>query len=155
MDTAQRNLHSALRTEPVAEASGGGVIFKQMKLTHGKNDSSFSVHARPGEWISAGIQTTDILALIGFRREPCPFFNMECYARGVNESFSVVDFATDFNQARNALRESEQHLDKCGIFIPSPEGKGFFYGQPSSSPRRRTLWSTAGDGGMRLRRDTH
>lgn len=147
MDTANRNLHSALRTELVAEASGGGVIFKQMKLTHSRNDISFSVHARPGEWSTAGIQTTDILALIGFRRQPCPFFNMECYARAVNESFSVADFSTDFNQARNALRESEQHLDKCSVSIPSPEGIGFFHGKPSSPTARRgrALWST-GDG---------
>jgi hypothetical protein len=147
MDTANRNLHSALRTEPIAEASGGGVIFKQMKLTHGRDDISFSVHARPGEWSSAGIQTTDILALIGFRRAPCPFFGLECYARAVNEPFSVADFAADFDRARSALLESEHHLDKCGISIPSPEGIGFFYGKPSSSSRgRSTLWHTSGDG---------
>jgi hypothetical protein len=132
MDISHRTLHSALRTAPIAEANGGGVLFKQMKLTHGRNDISFSVHARPGEWTTAGIQTSDILALIGFRREPCSFFNMECYAREVNESFSLSDFANDFHQARNTLREAEQSLQRCGIFIPTPEGWGFFHGKPSS-----------------------
>jgi hypothetical protein len=104
------------------------------------------VHARPGEWSTAGIQSTDILALIGFRREPCPFFSMECYTRAVNESFSIADFATDFSQARNALREAEQSLETCGILIPTPEGWGFFYGKPSCSGKARHNGYISGDG---------
>jgi TIR domain-containing protein len=147
MDMRDWNLHSALRTELVAEASTGGVTFKHMKLTHGKDDVRFSIHVRPEEWSTAGIQRTDLLALIGFHRARCPFFGLQCYARAANESFSVTDFAADFDRARNALLDSEHPLDKCGVSIPSPEGIGFSYGKPRTSSReRRTLWHTSGDG---------
>jgi len=148
MDMRDFNTHSALRTEQITEVSGVGVTFKFMKLIHGKNDVRFSVHAKPNEWTDSGIvQSTDLLALMGFRRTPCPFFGLECYARVVNEPFSVADFANDFGQARNALRESDGYLRKCGIFMPTPEGIGFFQGRPSSSSKRgRALWHTSGDG---------
>jgi hypothetical protein len=146
MELENYNLHSALRTEQIAEASIGGVAFKYMKLTHGKNDVRFSVHARPGEFSTAGVQSSDLLALIGFRRAPCPFFGLECYARIVNASFSVANFATDFSHALNAFRESEKNLERCGILIPAPEGLGFFLGQRSSSRRARASGYTPGDG---------
>ena len=61
-----------------------------MRLQSSKTDSAFSVHAAPNTWSIVGVQTTDFLSYLGFRRSACHFVaTQECYVRWVDQSFDV------------------------------------------------------------------
>ena len=61
-----------------------------MRLQSSKTDSAFSVHAAPNTWSIVGVQTTDFLSYLGFRRSACHFVaTQECCVRWVDQSFDV------------------------------------------------------------------
>lgn len=141
------DLHAALRTETMATCDSAGVAFVLARLQHNRDSVTYSLHARPTSFTTAGIQTTDFLAQLGFQRIPyCGFMaGQECYARTVNVPFELDHFGAAFATSFAAMQEADRHLAKCGLVPVRTEGLGFFQGRPSSGDifkRERTV----GDG---------
>jgi hypothetical protein len=133
---SNQDLHSALKTEPVAQGAGGGVEFQVVRLQNSKSDVKLSLHANPNSWSSAGIQTTDFLSYLGFDRSSCAFIvGGQCYSRLVADDFDLGKFTDAFANSFAALGEAERHLEACAFLLDQPEGWGYFYGKPSGTRR--------------------
>lgn len=145
---SSRDLHAALKTEVVNTADGGGVPFLVVRLQNSREDVSFSLHAAPNSHSTAGIQTTDFLNYLGFVRGHCAFVNGDCYSRAILENFDLPAFAIAFANAYQVLDKAERALDKCGFFLPQPEGWGYFYGKPSEQRGERfNIFASGGGNG--------
>lgn len=131
------DLHSALKTEQLERHSGGGVEFLKVRLQHGKDSVEYSLHARPAGFSSAGIQTTDVLAYLGFRRSHCAFLGGECYVISIPEGFEVQPFAQAFRGVFGDIEAADNRFRNCGIFMERSEGLGFFFGKRSSADNIR------------------
>jgi len=140
------DLHRALKTEVLDRQSSEGFQVVLARLQNGKNDITHSVHVFPSTYTSSGIQTTDMLAYLGFRRYNCSFEGGYCYARGVETPFDLPAFAAALPRAYTALHNTDNHLAGCGLFIPHPEGTGYFFNKPSQELRQRNSFPTRGDG---------
>lgn len=125
------DLHSALKTTILQEIQNEGLHFKLVCLQHGKNDFADTLHVRPSSYSTYGLQSTDFLSFLGFKRSQCAFHNGECYVREVSPSLELTNFAKSSGIALKYIQDSARHLENCGIFIPQPEGYGFFFGKPS------------------------
>lgn len=130
-----RDLHSALRTEILGKATEPGIEFVLASLQRSKTVFSFTLHAKPNSYSTSGLQTTDALAHLGFRRGNCVFLNGECYAREVGEDLALESFAQAFGAYHMALKQADGQLASCGLQIEQPEGWGFFQGRPSGTTR--------------------
>lgn len=118
MMSQYRDLHSALKTEIIASAEGGGVQFKLLKLQSSKEDVTYSIHANPTSFSFSGLQTADLLAHIGFKAGSCAFFpGGKCLANAVRPDFPLMEFAESFAQAYPALCEAQKQLRECGFAI--------------------------------------
>ncbi len=128
-----RDPHSALKSTVVTKAHRNHVEAIVVRLQWSKRDSRSSLHVNPSSYTNAGLQTTDLLAYLGFERnDNCPFTNSpQCYFRWVSEGFDPENFLTAFERAFDRLRKAERGLNSCCFFLPQPEGRGFFYGKPS------------------------
>jgi hypothetical protein len=113
------------------------VSFSYVKLQHGRDRTTYSLHARPGSYGISGLQSTDVLAYLGFSRGSCGFYGGECYAREIGDRFDVASFAQQFAEASSAMMETDRHLQKCGVYLRRSEGLGYFLGKPSSPDRVR------------------
>jgi TIR domain-containing protein len=129
-----KDLHSALRSEEIDSISQG-LPLKVVRLQHGKDQFSYSLHAFPNSFSSAGLQTTDLLAFLGFRRGPCGFGASECYAVRVGEGFKLAEFSAAFRKFSELVNKAERHLSACGLYLPQPEGWSYFVG--GGRPDRR------------------
>jgi hypothetical protein len=130
------DLHAAARTREIERRHGEGFEAVLMRLQHAKDQTEHSLHVRPSSFSTAGLQTTDLLGLIGFRRSHCTFVGGECYASAVEANFDLSHFIEIFPRVYSALRQAEGHLERCGLVIGHGEGFGFFIGQPSRADRR-------------------
>jgi len=131
-----RELHSALKTEVVGSTnSHAGVRLLLVRLQNSRTAFFHSLHAVPHEYSTAGLQTTDCLACLGFIRCPCAFAHSECYALRVGDEFNLTAFADAFGTYCAALKQADQHLRACGVGLDQPEGWGFFMGKPSGVSR--------------------
>src|SRR5712691_615259 len=65
-----KDLHSALQTEQVSEASGGGVRFLLVRLQRGKTDIVYSLHAGLQTMTLSRVRTTDFLPTSDSLRAP-------------------------------------------------------------------------------------
>ncbi len=139
------NLHQALRIERIKDFQHDNVDFGLVLLTYGKDDNAYSLHVRPHQRTYSGIQSTDVLALIGFSRAACPVFQGECYVSEVGIDFPLEEFAVAFCSAKQYLEIAESHLGYCGLDLPAPEGWGYFNGKPSMVRTKRHSRG-AGDG---------
>jgi|GEM_PF-699098 len=140
------DLHTALKTEVAKDFFEAGIQFKQITLRRGKQDVVESLHARPTSYTTSGVQSTDLLSLLGFSRSGCPFHRGECYCRAIPTDFDVVPFAKAFGTALTRFDEASKKLQSCGITVPQPEGWGFFYGKPSEGRRLSFGIGDEGDG---------
>ncbi len=139
------DLHSALRTEEI-DSTSHGLSLKLVRLQQGKDLFSYSLHAFPDSYSSAGLQTTDLLAFLGFHRGPCGFGHSECYATKVSEGFKLAEFTEAFRKFSELVRTAEPKFAACGLYLPQPEGWGYFLGG-SGRPDRQPWDSHArGDG---------
>ncbi len=136
-----RDLHSALKTTVIQEVNEGGIRYKAVHLQYGKDDSVDSLHASPSSYTLAGLQTTDLLSFLGFKRNACAFHAGECFVREVPAGFNVAEYAKSVKIAYNLILESSRHLENCGIFINQPEGSGFFYHKPPLNRHYRSYHS--------------
>lgn len=144
---AARDHHSALKSETVAKVNAGYIEIVVAKLQWGKDDIAFTLHVNPTSFSTAGLQTTDWLAYLGFQRnDRCSFTSFgRCYSKEVPEGFDVQAFATAFNAGFGYLQQAQRGLEACGFMLPQPEGWGFFQGTAGSRPRRG-LVEMSGDG---------
>lgn len=140
-----RDLHSALKTSIVEAADSSGFRLKHVRLQYAKDDFLDTLHVQPSSFSSAGLQSTDLLSLIGFNRSPCAFHRGECYVRVIPKEFDLEAFGTSAAAALSKLQNAEIHFRNCGFAIPQPEGWGFFYDKPSQG-RRHPSEYTSGNG---------
>jgi TIR domain-containing protein len=137
---AARDHHTALRSEVVTRVNAGYVEIVLAKLQWGKDDAAFTLHVNPTAFTSGGLQLTDWLASLGFKRnEQCQFSNArQCWSKEVAEDFNVQDFAAAFNEGFGQLQKAEEGLKECGFWLP---------GSRELSPRARAYRAElAGDG---------
>ena len=143
-----RSTHEALKHEQLAKgrAAATGVNFILMRHQWDKNDFGFSLHASPTQFTTAGVQTTDFLALLGFERGACTFGDRgECYSRWVGQGFPLDLFLAKFDEGYHSFEQAQRHLESCGLFFEQLEGWGYFYGKRSGGRNRRTFYEF-GDG---------
>lgn len=140
------DLHSALKTEIVKKVNGDGIEFAVIRLQHSKDNIQHTLHVRPSSHSLSGLQTTDLLAHIGFRRSPCSFLISECYALVIQPTFDLEAFASAFDKAYSSFTQADKHLETCGLSIERPEGWGFFNGKSSGSSRNSLRYHPHGNG---------
>jgi hypothetical protein len=139
--------HTALVSEQVSQASGGGVRFVVAKLQWGKDDIGYSLHAEPTSYSSAGMQTTDFLAYLGFKRESCSFVpHRQCYAAWVDSEFELSKFAGKFDEAFGVFEKGTRLLQSCAHILDQPEGWGYFTGKDSSRKSYKSRFGYIADG---------
>lgn len=139
--------HTALVSEQVSQASGAGVKFVSAKLQWGKDDFGYSLHAEPNSYTTAGMQTTDFLDYLGFKREVCSFVTSRvCYATWVAPDFEVTPFAGKFDESFSLFEKAARQLESCGHFLDQPEGWGYFNGKPPSGRSIRSRLGYSVDG---------
>jgi hypothetical protein len=139
--------HTALVSEQVSQASGGGVRFVVAKLQWGKDDIGYSLHAEPTSFSSAGMQTTDFLAYLGFKRESCSFVPRgQCYAAWVDSEFELSKFAGKFDEAFGVFEKGTRLLQSCAHILDQPEGWGYFTGKDSSRKSYKSRFGYTIDG---------
>jgi hypothetical protein len=139
------DLHSALKTQVIADFRNQTTRFVQVRLQYGKDQFTETLHVSPSSYTSAGLQLTDLLSLVGFERNVCAFIGSECYARQIATDFDVQGFADAFNAAYADLNEGVRHLEACGVLVPRPEGWGYFHGR-ASEHSHRGISNDRGDG---------
>ncbi|MFH1909469.1 MAG: toll/interleukin-1 receptor domain-containing protein [Chloroflexota bacterium] len=139
--------HAALVPEQVSQASGGGVRFVVAKLQWGKDDIGYSLHVEPTSFSSAGMQTTDFLAYLGFKRESCSFVpHSQCYAAWVDSEFELSKFAGKFDEAFGVFEKGTRLLQSCAHILDQPEGWGYFTGKDSSRKSYKSRFGYTADG---------
>lgn len=139
------DLHSSLKTEVISQHKQSGVEYAVVRLQDSKTAIRYSLHVNPRSYSTAGMQTTDLLALLGFAHTNCPIFRGACYVREVGGEFDLDGFTGAVSQGYSALAEAERHLSRCGIFLPQPGGWAHF-GSGVPGKRYHTGWNDGGDG---------
>lgn len=119
-----KDLHSALKTSIIQEVDASGFRFKHVRLQYAKDDFLDTLHVQPSSYSSAGLQSTDLLSFMGFRRSPCAFHRGECYVSVVPQEFDIQAFGKSAVAALSQLEQAENHLQNCGLALPQPEGRG-------------------------------
>ena len=136
-----KDFHKGLKIEErqLGRSPGCNVDFLGVQHQWGKTDFEHSVHAFPSQFSTSGLQTTDLLSLLGFERQVCAFRNgLECYCVEVRPGLDLSNVPASFDTAYKALTEAERHLENCGLQLPQDQGWGYFTGRPSrgNTPRR-------------------
>jgi hypothetical protein len=149
-----RDHHRALKTEVVGRLNAGRAQMVLAALQAGKSDKWFTLHVNPTSFSTAGLQPTDWLAYLGFRRnDQCSFTEFQrCYSREVPQEFDFQQFATAFNAGFGYLEKAQDGLRVCGFMLPQPEGWGFYSGRSGGSERRR-YHAISGDGHTAMKKD--
>jgi hypothetical protein len=139
--------HSALLTEEVSKASVGGVNFVVAKLQWGKDNIGYSLHAEPTSFSTYGMQTTDFLSYLGFKREICSFVvGRKCYTTWVDSEFNVSEFSQRFSESFGVFEKATKLLENCGYILDQPEGWGYFYDKVSQGRSNAQIYSGGGNG---------
>jgi hypothetical protein len=131
------DLHSALKTTVVADLTESGIHYKHVRLQHGKDEFIDTLHAYPSSFSTAGIQATDFLHFLGFRRSPCAFHHGECSCQTLSLAHDVVSLTKALGSALQKFQHGARELASCGIYIGQPEGWSFFSGKPGGAQRYR------------------
>ncbi len=116
-----------------------------MRMQSSKTDIAYSLHVRPSEFSTAGIQWTDFLNHLGFSRTECPYHHGDGYCRLVDEGLDINACAQALSSAYQKVKQADRQFEACGFWLPRPEGFGYFYGK-SSSASRPSNRQTHGDG---------
>jgi hypothetical protein len=116
---AARDHHTALRSEIITRINAGYIEIILAKLQWGKDDAASTLHVNPSAFTSSGLQLTDWLDYLGFRRNAqCQFANArQCWSKEVAEGYNVQDFATAFNEGYGQLQKAEEGLQACGFWL--------------------------------------
>lgn len=139
--------HKALISRQVSQASANGIDFVLARLQWDKDNIGFSLHAEPNSFTNDGMQTTDFLAFLGFKREKCSFVpRIECYAIWMDPEFDITGFSQKFNEAFDLFAKAARLLESCAIFLEQPEGWGYFTGRSSSRKSNKSRFGFSPDG---------
>ena len=131
-----RDPHAALQTEIVASARSSDVQALIARLRWSKSDEGYSIHVAPSTYTTAGFQSTDLLAYMGFKRSQCAFVDRrECYVRWGSPEIDLQRLVSKFGETLERIRTGEKHLNACGFILPQPEGWGYFFDKPSGTER--------------------
>lgn len=116
-------IHAGLATENLASHVGGHVEFRLTRVTHGRDQLAYGLHASANYYsFGTGIEPTEFLEKLGFRRYACPFASgRDPHCVAVDESMDVTAFAEAFGRAFDALREASSDLERCGFFLEARE----------------------------------
>lgn len=132
-----RNPHQALKSDIIGQARASRAEVVLARLQWGKEDIGFSLHINPNTYSTSGIQITDFLSYLDFRRSGCSFTTgRQCYVRWVDEGFDLSSFVASFDSSFAKLEDAEHDLEACGFFLNQPEGWGYFHGRQSGVSRR-------------------
>jgi hypothetical protein len=137
-------LHTALRSEVLDRLNASGLEMQLVRLQHGKDTYSLTLHAKPTSFTSAGIQTTDLLAYLGFSAGRCVFLRGDCYAREVADGMTLSGFGSSFRRYQELMEQAGRNLERCGYDLPQPEGWSYFFGSGGGEGRIHIVAS--GDG---------
>ena len=137
MRSKRSDHHTALRTKVIQKASSRGVDFLLAELQNSKDDVDYSLHAEPTSFALSGLQPIDLLATLGFAKQPCPFFaRKECLSSWVDAHFPLDEFAKAFPDSFSQLESAEKHLTRFGLLLPrrppSKRSRGDGHTSPSS-----------------------
>jgi len=134
-----RDPHTAVKSEAVSKISRDAIEAAIARLQWTKDDVRYSLHVNPTGFTSAGIQKVDFLSFLGFERcDRCTFTNFQrCFVKWVPEDFHLDRFLKAFEVAFAHLEKADSALEACGVFLPQPEGWGFYNGRPSLRRDRR------------------
>ena len=119
-----KDFHKGLKVgqQQLGRSAAFGVEFLAIEHQWGKADFEYSIHAFPSQFGPSGLQTTDLLALLGFRLRNCAFRNgQQCYSIEVRPGLDLSRFPNAFDAAYGVLSEAERHLNNCGFQLPQPE----------------------------------
>jgi TIR domain len=120
-------LHAALRHEILESGNAEGVSFMLVRLQHGKDKWSQTLHAAPTGFSTSGLQNTDLLAYLGLARTACTFLpGGQCYSAEVAGDRNLAHFTTGFAAYARHAREAARLLAACGYLFRQPEGLAFF-----------------------------
>jgi TIR domain len=149
-----RDHHTALKTETVAKVNVGHIEVVLAKLQWSKDEKAHTLHVNPSAYSTAGLQTTDWLSYLGFKRnDRCQFTGFgRCYSKEVLESLDVNAFASAFNCGFARLQKAQSGLQACGFQLPQPEGWAFFHGTSGSRAHRGST-AMNGDGHTAMKTD--
>ena len=129
---ARRDPHTALQHKVLGEADSSGADLSLVKLQWSKEGIGYSLHVAPRTHSLVGVQITDFLNYLGFKRSRCPFVSRgECYVHWVEADFDVHSFAESFQSSYGLLTSALKELEKCGLYLDQPEGWGYFSRSPS------------------------
>ena len=121
------DLHTALKTEIVESLDEGGIQLVLVRLVYGRDSSIMSLHANPHTFSLSGMQTADVLTLLGFHESACSFSGVgKCHARQVDVDFPFRQFASDFYSSRDSIINSERQLQSCGLSLNAGKGGALF-----------------------------
>lgn len=131
------DLHRALKTEIVARQSVGNAHFMLVKLQHGKDNFTYSLHAESSTLFTSGPKETDFFVWLGFEYGPCNFVSgQRCFVKAISSSFDLGSFCATFASAFADIAAAQNHLGACGYDLPSAERQH----------RRRSRQGYYGDG---------
>jgi hypothetical protein len=133
-----KDFHKALKIEEheLGRSISWRVDFLAVTHQWGKTDFEYSLHAFPSQFGLSGLQTPDLLSLLGFQRRRCSFrTGQDCFSVEIRPGLELSKFPQAFDTAYRALTEAEGHLQKCGFQLPQREVWGHFTGR---STRRDT-----------------
>ncbi len=133
------DLHVGLRTEVLDRGSAAGVEFVLASVRESREHEVRGAHARPTTFSTAGVQRTDFLAHLGFRRGQCSYLVGECYSIEAGADFELSGFLEAFPHAWEAFRAADADLGACGLHITQPEGWGYFFGREGQPYRDHSM----------------
>ncbi len=119
--------HTALASEKISQASANGVSFVVGKLQWGKNDFGYSLHAAPSSYTYNGMQTTDFLDYLGFKKESCQFVPQRvCYSTWIDSDFDLTNFVEKFGEAFVLFEKADKLFVSTGHILDQTEGWSYF-----------------------------
>ena len=126
--------HSSLGSHILGKSVGGGIEFVAVERTKGWDQTDIVLHAYPNQWTSSGMQTTDVLLLLGFQRwDNCPYTSgRRCFYKVMPVSRSELDVEQIADLIRLVavrLKRADHLLEQCGLGLPKRGGWAFFYGR--------------------------
>jgi len=127
------DVHTGLRTNALRKEQRAGIELVLGQAVLGKDRSIYSVHARPSTFSSHGVQTTHLLAALGFRwAEDCKFIVGGAACRPVAEDFDLGALADALEKGYALLQQAGGHLEACGYEVvdaDNPTAK-FIFARP-------------------------
>ncbi len=140
------DLHSALKTTVVCDLTERGFLGKHVRLQLAKDHSKDVLHICPDTHSSIGVQSTDYLSFLGFRRSHCAFhLRGECYCKELPADHDMPALLKAIASSFDKFARGASDLQACGLFVGQPEGWGFFFGKPSEG-RPAHVFASYGDG---------